>query len=120
MNEYIKAAAKFERNASIVFIVFFIITLFLVPVLVYIFKNIWLFLGILFSFLGYTFKDRKPEKIFFLVSIAIVIYWFSVGFRFSDSVTFCWFSYLFGSVCKAFIIGFEDLAKKIQTIMLIK
>lgn len=113
MNEDLAAAAKFKRIATIIFIIFFILTIILIPTFTFLFDNYWLLFGIAFSFLGYIVKDLKPEKIFFIVTIAIIIYWFKSGFRFSDPVTFFWFSFLFGSIFKAFVIGYNDLAKKI-------
>jgi len=113
MNEDLAAAAKFKRIATIFFAVYFILTLVLIPVFAYLFDNYWLLFGIAFSFLGYIVKDLKPEKIFFVITIAIIIYWFKVGFHFSDPVTFFWFSFLFGGIFKAFVIGYNDLAKEI-------
>lgn len=113
MNEDLAAAAKFKRIATIIFAVYFILTLVLIPVFAYLFDNYWLLFGIAFSFLGYIVKDLKPEKIFFLLTIAIIIYWFKVGFHFSDPITFFWFSFLFGGIFKAFVIGYNDLAKEI-------
>ena len=113
MNEDLAAVAKFKRTATIIFIVFFILTITLIPTFAFLLDNYWLLFGIAFSFLGYIVKDLKPEKIFFVITIAIIIYWFKSGFRFSDHVTFFWFSFLFGSIFKAFVIGYDDLAKKI-------
>ena len=111
MNEDLAAAAKFKRIATIIFIVFFILTIILIPTFAFLFDNYWHLLGIAFSFLGYVVKNLKPEKIFFVITIAIIIYWFKVGFHFSDPITFFWFSFLFGSIFKAFVIGYDDLAK---------
>ena len=113
MNEDLAAAAKFRRIATIIFIVFFSLTLILIPAFAFLFDNYWLLFGIAFSFLGYIVKNLKPEKIFFVITIAIIIYWFKVGFHFSDPITFFWFSFLFGGIFKAFVIGYDDLAKKI-------
>ncbi|MEO6136410.1 MAG: hypothetical protein ABIP35_14725 [Ginsengibacter sp.] len=113
MNEDLAAAAKFKRIATIIFIVFFSLTLILIPAFAFLFDNYWLLFGIAFSFLGYVVKNLKPEKIFFVITIAIIIYWFKVGFHFSDPITFFWFSFLFGGIFKAIVIGYDDLAKKI-------
>lgn len=113
MNEDLVAAAKFKRIATIIFIVFFILTIILIPAFAFLFDNYWLLFGIAFSFLGYIVKNLKPEKIFFVITIAIIIYWFKAGFHFSDPITFFWFSFLFGSIFKAFVIGYDNLAKKI-------
>lgn len=113
MNEDLAAAAKFHRIATIIFIVFFILTIILIPASAFFFDNYWLLFGIAFSFLGYVVKNLKPEKIFFVITIAIIVYWVKVGFHFSDTITFFWFSYLFGSIFKAFVIGYNDLGKKI-------
>jgi len=113
MNEDLAAAAKFKRISTIIFIVFFSLTLILIPTFAFLFDNYWLLFGIVFSFLGYIVKNLKPEKIFFIVTIAIVIYWFNAGFHFYDQVTFFWFSFLFGSIFKAFVIGYDDLSNKI-------
>lgn len=113
MNEDLAAAAKFKRISTIIFIVFFSLTLILIPTFAFLFDNYWLLFGIVFSFLGYIVKNLKPEKIFFIVTIAIVIYWFNSGFHFYDQVTFFWFSFLFGSIFKAFVIGYDDLSNKI-------
>ena len=113
MNEDLAAAAKFRRIATIIFIVFFSLTLILIPAFAFLFDNYWLLFGIAFSFLGYIVKNLKPEKIFFVITIAIIIYWFKVGFHFSDPITFFWFSFLFGGIFKAFVIGYDNLAKKI-------
>lgn len=114
MNE-VEASAKFKRIANIIFLLFLILTLILPPTFAFLFDNYWLLFGIAFSLIGYHAKNRnlKPEKIFFLVTIAIVIYWFNVGFRFSDLITFFWFSYLFGNIFRAFVISYEDLSAKI-------
>ena len=113
MNEDLAAAAKFKRIATIIFIVFFILTIILIPTFAFLFDNYWLLFGIAFSFLGYVVKNLKPEKIFFVITIAIIIYWFKVGFHFSDPITFFWFSFLFGGIFKAFVIGYDNFAKKI-------
>lgn len=113
MNEDLAAAAKFRRIATIIFIVFFSLTLILIPTFAFLFDNYWLLFGIAFSFLGYIVKNLKPEKIFFVITIAIIIYWFNSGFHFPDPITFFWFSFLFGSIFKAFIIGYDDLANQI-------
>ena len=113
MNEDLAAAAKFRRIATIIFIVFFSLTLILIPAFAFLFDNYWFLFGIAFSFLGYIVKNLKPEKIFFVITIAIIIYWFKVGFHFSDPITFFWFSFLFGGIFKAFVIGYDNLAKKI-------
>ena len=113
MNEDLAAAAKFKHIATIIFMVFFVLTIILIPMFSFLFDNYWLLFGIAFSFLGYIVKDLKPEKIFFVITIAIIIYWFKSGFHFSDPLTFFWFSFLFGSIFKAFVIGYDDLAKKI-------
>ena len=94
MNEDLAAAAKFRHIASIIFIVFFSLTLILIPAFAFLFDNYWLLFGIAFSFLGYIVKNLKPEKIFFVITIAIIIYWFKVGFHFSDPITFFWLSFL--------------------------
>jgi len=117
MNEDLLAAAKFKRIATIIFIVFFIITIILIPTFAFLFDNYWLLFGIAFSFLGYIVKDLKPEKIFFVITIAIIIYWFKSSFHFSDPITFFWFSFLFGSIFKAFAIGYDNVAKKITDTM---
>lgn len=113
MNEDLAASAKFKRIATFIFIVFFILTVILIPTLAFLFDNYWLLFGIAFSILGYIVKDLKPEKIFFVITISIIIYWFNAGFHFSDPVTFFWFSFLFGSIFKAFVIGYDNLADKI-------
>lgn len=113
MNEDLVAAAKFKRIATIIFIVFFIITITLIPTISFFLDNYWLLFGIAFSFLGYIVKDLKPEKIFFVITIAIIIYWVKSGFHFTDPITFFWFSFLFGSIFKAFAIGYDNVAKKI-------
>lgn len=113
MNEDLAAAAKFKRIATIIFIVFFILTIILIPAFAFLFNNYWILFGIAFSFLGYVVKNLKPEKIFFVITIAIIIYWFKAGFHFSDPITFFWFSFLFGSIFKAFVIGYDELAQKI-------
>lgn len=113
MNEDLAAAAKFKRIATIIFIVFVILTVILIPTFSFFFDNYWLLFGIGFSLLGYIVKDLKPEKIFFVTTIGIIIYWFNTGFHFSDPVTFFWFSFLFGSIFKAFVIGYDNLADKI-------
>ena len=117
MNEDLAAAAKFKRIATIIFIVFISLTIILIPVFAFLFDNYWLLFGIAFSFLGYITKNLKPEKIFFVLTIALIIYWFKVGFHFSDPVTFFWFSFLFGGIFRAFVIGYDDLAKKITDTM---
>ena len=99
MNEDLAAEAKFNRIATIIFIVFFILTIVLIPASAFLFDNYWLLFGIAFSFLGYVVKNLKPEKIFFVITIAIIIYWFKVGFHFSDPITFFWFSFLFDINC---------------------
>lgn len=113
MNEDLSAAAKFKRTVTIIFIVFFILTIILVPTFAFLFDNYWLLFGLAFSFLGYIVKDLKPEKVFFVITIAIIIYWFKSGFHFSDPVTFFWFSFLFGNIFKAIIIRYDDLSNKI-------
>lgn len=113
MNEDLAAAGKFKRIATIIFIVFFILTIILTPTFAFLFDNYWLLFGIAFSFFGYVVKNLKPEKIFFVITIAIIIYWFKAGFHFSDPITFFWFSFLFGGIFKAFVIGYDDLARKI-------
>jgi hypothetical protein len=117
MNEDLAAAAKFKRISTIIFSVFFILTLTLIPTFAFLFGNYWLLFGIAFSFLGYIVKDLKPEKIFFIVTIAIIIYWFKSGFHFSHPITFFWFSFLFGSIFKAFVIGYTDLSNDIINAM---
>lgn len=117
MNEDLLAAAKFKRIATIIFIVFFILTIILIPTFAFLFDNYWLLFGIAFSFLGYIVKDLKPEKIFFVITIAIIIYWIKSGFHFTDPITFFWFSFLFGSIFKAFAIGYDNVAKKITDTM---
>jgi hypothetical protein len=97
--------------------VFFILTIILTPLFAFLFDNYWLLFGIAFSFLGYITKNLKPEKIFFVLTIAIIIYWFKVGFRFYDPITFFWFSFLFGGIFRAFVMGYDDLAKKITDTM---
>lgn len=113
MNKDIKASMRFKTIANNFLFAFVILTLTLPPLFSYLFDNYWLLFGIIFSLLGYIVKDLKPEKFFFLVTVAIVIYWFNVGFHFTDLVTFFWLSYLFGSVAKAFVIEYEDLSEKI-------
>jgi len=117
MNEDLAAAAKFKRIATIIFIVFFILTIILTPLFAFLFDNYWLLFGIAFSFLGYIVKNLKPEKIFFVITIAVIVYWFKAGFHFSDPLTFFWFSFLFGSIFKAFVMGYDDLSKKITDTM---
>lgn len=113
MNEDLAASARFKNISNVIATVFLALTLILIPVFAYMFANYWLLFGIAFSILGYFLKDLKPEKIFFAITIAIAIYWYNAGFRFSDPYTFFWFSFLFGSIFKAFVIGYDDSANKI-------
>ena len=113
MNEDLKAAGKFNRISLILFSVFFIVTISLIPFFAYRFSNYWLLFGIIFSFFPHIFKSLKLTKIFFLLTIAEIIYWFNVGFNFSDEITFFWVSFMFGYLTQAISKGFNDLADKI-------
>ena len=113
MNDSLAASARFKNISNIIATAFLALTLILIPAFAYVFANYWLLFGIAFSLMGYMTKDLKPEKVFFAITIAIGIYWYNEGFRFSEPSTFFWFSFLFGGVFKAFVIGYDDLAKKI-------
>ena len=63
MNEDLAAAAKFRRIATIIFIVFFSLTLILIPAFAFLFHNYWLLFGIAFSFLGYIVKNESQKKV---------------------------------------------------------
>ena len=113
MNEDLQAVAKFKRTATILFIMFFSITLILIPLFAILFKNYWLLLGIIFSFVGYRTKNTTLQTLFLIVTIAIIIYWFKLGFRFSDQVTFFWLSFVLGYIFKGLIYANDSLADKI-------
>lgn len=113
MNEDLQAVAKFKRTATILFIIFFSITLILIPLFAILFKNYWLLFGIVFSFVGYRTKNTTLQTLFLIVTIAIIIYWFKLGFRFSDQVTFFWLSFVFGYIFKGLINANDSLADKI-------
>lgn len=113
MNEDLQAVAKFKRTATILFIIFFSITLILIPLFAILFKNYWLLFGIIFSFVGYRTKNTTLQTLFLIVTIAIIIYWFKLGFRFSDQVTFFWLSFVFGYIFKGLINANDSLADKI-------
>ena len=113
MNEDIQAAAKFYRIANIIFTVFLCLTLILIPLFALLLKNYWLLFGIAFCFIGYSFFKTKLEKAFIPITIASVLYWFDIGFHFSDQVTFFWLSYLFGNIFKHLVKSYDDLATKI-------
>ncbi|SEB22322.1 hypothetical protein [Pedobacter hartonius] len=113
MNENLKAAGKFKRIAIIHFSVFLILTIVLIPLFAFLFDNYWLLFGLIFSFVAPIFKAENLKKVFVFLTVAVIIYWYNVGFIFSDKITFYWFSFIFGYINQSFIEGFEGLAGKI-------
>ena len=113
MNKDLEAARRLKYSTSIIYIVFFTLTIILIPIFSFLFDNYWLLFGIVFSFLGTIVKNAKIGKVFLLITIAIIIYWIEAGFDFSDQVTFYWFSFLFGSTCQTFVNSNNDLADRI-------
>ena len=75
MNEDLQKAGKFKRISTAIFGVFLILTIILPFIASYIFNNYWLLFGIIFSYLGYAFYNTKFMKAFFILTIAIIIYW---------------------------------------------
>lgn len=113
MNENLKASRKFKRISVIHFSIFLIATLVLIPLFAFTFNNYWLLLGFVFSFAAPIFKAENLKRVFVFLTVGVIIYWLSIGFHFSDNITFYWFSFIFGYVNQSFIEGFENLAKKI-------
>lgn len=113
MNEDLKTAGKFKRISLIIFGIYFILTIILVPLFSYLFDNYWLLFGIIFSYLGTIVKNAKIGKVFLVITILVIIFWFEAGFDFSDKVTFFWFSFLFGSICQSFRKVYDELAQHI-------
>jgi hypothetical protein len=113
MNKDLETAGKFKRISLIIFGIYFISTIILVPLFSYLFDNYWLLFGIIFSYLGTIVKNNQIGKGFFLIIIVIIIYWIENGFDFSDQVTFYWFSFLFGSICQSFRKVYDELAQHI-------
>ena len=113
MNDDLRAATKFFNIAGIMFFVFLAVSVIGIPILSYIFKNYWLLFGILFSFIGYFLYNNKPSNLFFTLTFAIVIYWIFYGFKFSEPITFFWFSYFIANIFKGFYLNFEKLGNDI-------
>lgn len=108
MNDSLKAARKFKHRSVLIFSIFFILTLVLVPMFAYLFNNYWLLFGIVFAIF-----ISKLTKLFLVFTVGVVIYWFIAGFQFSDTVTFFWFSTIFGYIFQLFVQGFAELSEKI-------
>lgn len=113
MNKDLETAGRFKRISLIIFSIYFISTIILIPLFSYLFDNYWLLFGIIFSYLGTIVKNNQIGKGFFIIIIIIIIYWFENGFDFSDQVTFFWFSFLFGSICQSFRKVYDELAQHI-------
>lgn len=113
MNKDLETAGRFKRISLIIFSIYFISTIILVPLFSYLFDNYWLLFGIIFSYLGTIVKNNQIGKGFFIIIIMIIIYWLVNGFDFSDQVTFFWFSFLFGSICQSFRKVYDELAQHI-------
>lgn len=113
MNDNLKIAGKFKRISVIHFSTFLISTIVLIPLFAFLFDNYWLLFGFIFSFVAPIFKAENLKKVFVFLTVAVIIYWFSVGFHFSDKITFYWFSFMFGYINQSFIEGFDNLSQKI-------
>ena len=113
MNEDLQKSGKFKRISTAIFGVFLILTIVLPFIASYIFNNYWLLFGIIFSYLGYAFYNTKFMKAFFILTIAIIIYWIDKGFHLEQELTFFWLSFLFGNIFKIFIDVYEGLSKTI-------
>lgn len=113
MNEDLQKAGKFKRISTAIFGVFLILTIVLPFITSYFFNNYWLLFGILFSYLGYAFYDTKFMKAFFVLTIAMIVYWIDKGFHLEQILTFFWLSSLFGNILKMLIDIFESLSKDI-------
>lgn len=113
MNEYLQKAGKFKRISTAIFGVFLILTIILPFIASYFFTNYWLLFGVLFSYLGYAFCNTRFMKVFFILTIAIIIYWSDSGFHLEQKLTFFWLSFLFGNIFKMLIDVFESLSKDI-------
>lgn len=113
MNEDLQKAGKFKRISLIIFMVYFILTIVLTLVASYLFNNYWLLFGIVFSYLGNAFHNTKFIKVFYLLTIAIIIYWAYNGFSLKQELTFFWLSFIFGNIFKVFIDVYDGLSNTI-------
>ena len=108
MNDSLNTSRKFKRISVIIFFIFLILTIILVPVFAYLFNDYWLLFGILFAIFIPKFR-----KLFVLISVSVIIYWIIAGFQFSDKFTFFWFSSIFGLIFQSYSQSYDDLASKI-------
>ena len=106
MNENIVAARKYKTKSQVIAFVFTIFLIVISFTFSYFFDNYWLLFGIVFGMIFNQFG-----KIFLFLTIGIIIYWYTKGFKINDEFTFYWILSLIACVVRIYVQAYEDTSK---------
>ena len=108
MNENIVAARKYRKISQVISSVFIIFLILISFIFSYFYDNYWLLFAMVFGMIFNQFS-----KIFYVLTVVIIVYWFSKGFKINDEFTFYWILSLMGCVARIFVQAYEDTSKLI-------